>query len=159
MSATTRIDIFISILSDSHLTFTYVATDSFSHLPLKNGCHRRGENKMSFGERLKELIEERKITQRQLAKELNIATTTISGYATNSREPSLETLISFAEYFHVSVDYLIGYSTVRHPAHDVSDQTLDRLLSYYKRLSPDIQELLVDQARVLLKYNSARRGR
>lgn len=112
---------------------------------------------MSFGERLKELMEERSITQRQLAKELNMAPTTLSGYANDNREPSLETLMSFAGYFHVSVDYLIGYSAVRHPAHAVSDQTLDRLLSYYERLSPDIQELLVDQARVLLKYNSTRR--
>ena len=40
---------------------------------------------MSFGERLKQLIEENNITQRQLSKELNIAPTTLSGYANNYR--------------------------------------------------------------------------
>lgn len=112
---------------------------------------------MSFGERLKELIEENHITQRELSRELNIAPTTLSGYANDNREPDFDTLISFADYFHVSVDYLIGYSDIRHPARAVTDQAIDGLLSYYEKLSPDIQELLIDQARVLLKYNSARR--
>lgn len=67
---------------------------------------------MSFGERLKQLIEENNITQRQLSKELNIAPTTLSGYANGYREPDFLTLTLFADYFQVSVDYLIGYSAI-----------------------------------------------
>ena len=114
---------------------------------------------MSFGERLKKLMDEKNITQRQLAKELNMAPTTLSGYANDNREPGFETLISFAEYFQVSVDYLIGYSDISHPARVVSDQTLSRLIYYYGLLSPGSQELLLDQARLLLKYHVARRPR
>ena len=32
-------------------------------------------------------------------------------------------------------------------------QTAERLLYYYEKLSPDIRELLLDEARLLLKYN------
>lgn len=69
---------------------------------------------MSFGERLKQLIEENNLTQRQLSRELNMAPTTLSGYANGYREPDFLTLTMFADYFQVSVDYLIGYSDNPH---------------------------------------------
>ena len=106
---------------------------------------------MSFGERLKQLIEENNITQRQLSKELNIAPTTLSGYANGYREPDFLTLTLFADYFQVSVDYLIGYSD------NPCDRAVERLLYYYEKLSPDGRDLLLDEARLLLKYNRLNR--
>lgn len=59
----------------------------------------------------KRLIEQRKlykITQRQLANYLQIAQPSYIRYENGSSEPSLETLVKIADYFDVSVDYLLG---------------------------------------------------
>ena len=112
---------------------------------------------MSFGERLKQLIEENNITQRQLSKELNIAPTTLSGYANGYREPDFLTLTLFADYFQVSVDYLIGYSDNPCRTQASCDRTVERLLYYYEKLNPDGRDLLLDEARLLLKYNRLNR--
>ena len=65
---------------------------------------------MSFGQRLKQLLREKRISQRQLARDLDMAPTTLSGYANDHRELNFFTLIQFADYFQVSVDYLLGCS-------------------------------------------------
>lgn len=107
---------------------------------------------MTFGQRLKELMEERNMTQRQLSKELNIAVSTINGYANNYREPDYFTLISIAKYFDVSTDYLLGITVVPKRINSNND-TFERLLYYYEKLNPDLQELLLDQAKTLYKHN------
>ena len=58
--------------------------------------------------RLKELRKKRKISQLKLALDLNINQNTISRYENLERQADYETLIKFAEYFNVSVDYLLG---------------------------------------------------
>lgn len=58
--------------------------------------------------RLKELREQRRITQVFLGIELGMSQNTISRYETGSREAGYETLVAFADYFNVSVDYLLG---------------------------------------------------
>lgn len=60
--------------------------------------------------RLKELREERHISQLKLALDLNMNQNTISRYENLERQASYETLILFADYFHVSLDYLLGRS-------------------------------------------------
>ena len=47
-------------------------------------------------------------TQAQLAKELNVSTSTISHYEQGVTPPSLSQLCIFADYFHVNLDYLAG---------------------------------------------------
>ena len=44
---------------------------------------------MSFGDNLRALIEERDITQKELAKKLNIAPSTLGSYVQNVREPDV----------------------------------------------------------------------
>ena len=58
--------------------------------------------------RLKEIRTKRKISQVRLAMDLNMAQNTISRYERGQREADYETLIMFADYFNVSVDYLLG---------------------------------------------------
>ena len=64
---------------------------------------------MSFGENLRTLIEEREITQKELARQLNIAPSTVGSYVQNTREPDFSTLKLIAQYFDVSIDYLLDY--------------------------------------------------
>ena len=56
--------------------------------------------------RLKELRGSK--TQEKIAKELGLARATYSNYENGSREPDQQTLINMANYFNVSVDYLLG---------------------------------------------------
>ena len=58
--------------------------------------------------RLKELRTKRRLSQARLAMELNMSQNTISRYETGEREAGYETLIALADYFGVSVDYLLG---------------------------------------------------
>lgn len=58
--------------------------------------------------RLKELRKSRKISQVKLAMDLNMNQNTISRYETGEREPGVTELILLADYFDVSIDYLVG---------------------------------------------------
>lgn len=58
--------------------------------------------------RLKELRQRNKLTQVELAKALSIGVVTYNRYELGLREPDIETMKILANYFHVSVDYLIG---------------------------------------------------
>ena len=62
--------------------------------------------KMEF--RLKKLRKNRQISQLKLALDLNMNQNTVSRYENLEREADYETLIRFADYFGVSLDYLLG---------------------------------------------------
>ena len=57
--------------------------------------------------RLKELRTLRHITQLKLAMDLNMSRNTIIRYETGEREPGLSELVKIADYFSVSIDYLL----------------------------------------------------
>ncbi len=58
--------------------------------------------------RLKELRKSRGITQVRLALDLNMTQNTVSRYENEVHQADYKTLILFADYFDVSVDYLLG---------------------------------------------------
>ena len=57
--------------------------------------------------RLKELRRARRITQLKLAMDLHMSQNTISRYENNEREPGIRELIQIADYFNISIDYLL----------------------------------------------------
>lgn len=63
---------------------------------------------MNFKTRLKQLRNERGISQRQLAEFLKVAPSTISMYENGQREPNFEVLESLADFFNVDLNYLLG---------------------------------------------------
>ncbi|MDE5728997.1 MAG: helix-turn-helix domain-containing protein [Clostridia bacterium] len=66
----------------------------------------------SFGEKLKELRQEKNIGQIQLAKELGVGKSVISLWELNRCEPTLSNLVKIAEFFGVSIDYLAGLEKI-----------------------------------------------
>lgn len=60
--------------------------------------------------RLKELRKQKNITQLKLAIDLNMNQNTISRYENGEREAGYRELIMIADYFNVSIDYLLGRS-------------------------------------------------
>ena len=63
--------------------------------------------KRSVVMRLKELRKSKKMSQLKLAIELHTSQNTISRYETGEREPGIRELIEIADYFNVSIDYLL----------------------------------------------------
>lgn len=57
--------------------------------------------------RLKEIRKRKGISQLKLAMDLNMSQNTISRYETGEREPGIKELILIADYFNVSIDYLL----------------------------------------------------
>lgn len=65
-----------------------------------------------FATRLKELRNKRNLTQGEFARELGIKRANIAGYESQGKEPTFERLIIIADYFNVSLDYLLGRDEV-----------------------------------------------
>lgn len=63
-----------------------------------------------LGQRLKELREEKELTQKELAQALHLHSVTYLHYEKAQREPPLSVLADMALFFEVSVDYLLGLS-------------------------------------------------
>lgn len=110
---------------------------------------------MKFSTRLENLLEERDMTQKQLATALHIAPSTLNGYLRRDREPDYDTLISLAEYFQVSTDYLLDVTEIRRPyyALDYYDKKEDELLETYRSLGPQEQNYLIKQAHIYHKQD------
>ena len=64
--------------------------------------------KKTFGERLKELRHEKGVGQVELAEKIGVSKGIISLWENGLREPTLSDLLSLAEYFGVTLDYLAG---------------------------------------------------
>ena len=108
---------------------------------------KRGDS-MSFGENLRTLIEERGMTQKELAMQLNIAPSTMGSYVQNTREPDFSTLKMLANYFDVSIDYLLDHFTG-----NAADHREAELLRIFRSLSNDQKNICLEQCRVFVRMN------
>lgn len=66
----------------------------------------------TFGERLKELRKKKNLTQEQLAKTFYLNKSSISRYENDTQIPENELLQNIADYFNVSLDYLVGRTNI-----------------------------------------------
>ena len=63
---------------------------------------------MDFYKRIKDLREEKNLSQTELAKLTGISQSAITKWENRQREPSLDGIIRLAKFFDVSSDYLLG---------------------------------------------------
>ena len=107
---------------------------------------------MTFGQRIKYLRDEKKITQEQLAKAIGVASSTVSLYEIDKRSPDYATLSGLAKFFAVSTDYLLGLSTKR--GEILNRNELIALIGkeYAERLTEETLDLmnLIERARQVL---------
>ena len=86
--------------------------------------------------RLRELRKKRQLNQEGLAQRLNLSRSSISEFESGKRLPNLDTLITIANLFNVSLDYLIGLSDIKPPIgqpikqSDLSPDELKYILKY-----------------------------
>lgn len=63
---------------------------------------------MEFNERLANLLNEKKMSQRELASKININEAAMSKYVNGSRKPRMDILVNIARELNVSVEFLTG---------------------------------------------------
>jgi transcriptional regulator with XRE-family HTH domain len=73
-----------------------------------------------IGERLKLLREEKGLKQLDIAQMLGVSRTTYTQYETGKSEPDLTTVAKLADYFNVSLDYLLGRVSIREPIETIA---------------------------------------
>lgn len=100
-----------------------------------------------FGELLAELRLDRRLTQKELANILYVSDGTISNYENGVHLPDVEKLVSIADFFDVSTDYLLGRcSSPLSP--DVFNEsvlgkkTAGELIQNVKEMNPERQQAL-----------------
>ena len=76
----------------------------------------------SFGEILTSLREERGIYQKELAAILKVSVGTVSNYENNIHFPDQEALLQLADYFGVTVDYLLGRTSYRYSLDTLNEE-------------------------------------
>ncbi len=109
---------------------------------------------MNFGERLRALLDERGMTQRELASRLNIAASTVGSYVQNTREPDFATLRLIAAYFEVSTDYLLCCQSGK-----AAVPQEDELLRIFRALTPEQRDICVEQCRAFLRAGRKEQAR
>lgn len=61
-----------------------------------------------FGDRLRELREEKELMSKDFAKIMNVEPATVTNWEKGKRFPKDDVLLKIADYFNVSIDYLLG---------------------------------------------------
>lgn len=90
---------------------------------------------MEFKDRLLQLRKEKNMSREELAKKLNLSYSAISKYETGARTPDDDIKKKIAEYFNVSLDYLMGVSDIRNPYKEEDEKLsdLDKFLLELKK--------------------------
>lgn len=70
---------------------------------------------MCFAERTKKIRTEKNISQDKLAVAIEYSQSAIALWEAGNREPSVDAVVNFANYFNLSVDYLLGLSNDKQP--------------------------------------------
>ena len=102
-----------------------------------------------FADNLKQLRKEKGMTQTQFASEFNIATGTIAMWETGKRTPDTDTLKKIANYFDVSIDYLLDNE--KNSSNDTEElpEELIILNRNAKNTTPENRKKLLEMAKIM----------
>ena len=89
---------------------------------------------------LKILRQKFDVTQNRLAEAVGVSQQSINKYENHNVEPDIATLIRIAEFFHVSVDYLIGHYIPEDENEFRLTNNEVKLVSQYRQLTMSQQE-------------------
>ena len=104
---------------------------------------------MNFGDILTSLREERGIYQKELAAQLKVSIGTISNYENNIHFPDQEALVQLADYFDVTIDYLLGHTSYRYNPETLiqpltDDLSVADLINIILKFTPQNRASLLD---------------
>lgn len=95
---------------------------------------------------LKTLRKQHNISQQQLANAIGVSQQSINKYENHNIEPDITTLIMMADFFHTSVDYLIGHTNENRPVEPMQAYELNNaeaeLINKYRKLDAEKRKLV-----------------
>lgn len=89
--------------------------------------------------RLKDLREDRDLKQSDVAKILNISQVSYGRYELGISEPTIESLIKLADFYNVSLDYLVGRSKTKENYVLVPEDLFVKLTSVIKEIDSSVK--------------------
>lgn len=112
---------------------------------------------MSFGQNLAALRNEKGIGQKEVALYMNVTVATISNYETDRHFPDAEALCKLADFYGVTVDYMLGRTSFRYDPQQLSrpltdNYTISDLINTSLDLSPKHKRLLAEYIEMLRHY-------
>lgn len=108
-----------------------------------------------FGKKLKLLRERNGLTQEQLANKFNLLKSSISMYENDVRLPNVETIKDFANYFNVSIDYLMDNETKNNIDEELKEkEALKKLLQKTGFMAGD-EDLTDEELERLMEFVNA----
>ncbi|KJS67140.1 MAG: hypothetical protein JL50_08915 [Peptococcaceae bacterium BICA1-7] len=115
---------------------------------------------MNLAKRLKELRESKNLSQRQLAKLLNVAPSTLAMYEVDKREPDFDTLKKIANFFSVTTDYLLGITDTPSRSTTPKTQSVEEqimaILGMYNDLTQEEKKILAEDMADYFEYRRAK---
>lgn len=102
---------------------------------------------------MRDLLDERNLSQKKLADDLNISASAVGNYVRNNREPDFETLKKIARYFRVSTDFLLNYQSGQEFGYEEQ-----KILQIFRSLSEDQKELYIEQGKLLIRCGQKKKG-
>ena len=99
---------------------------------------------MNIGARIKYLLDEADMSQRELAEILHISPSTLNGYIKKGKEPDFDMLIRLANYFNTTTDYLLGRANLRTSPDQPINPEEGRLLGIYRLLPPQQKQIILE---------------
>lgn len=110
---------------------------------------------MEIGQRFIELRKQKNLTQEDISQQLNLTRSAISLWESNKRKPDADTLVQLADFYDVSVDYLLCRENSCQTIYPDSAYALTtkekNLLSTFKQLNKDNQDIVIGKTKDLLR--------
>lgn len=97
---------------------------------------------------LKTLRQQKGVSQQLLADFVLVSQQSINKYENHKVEPDIDTIVKIADYFDVSVDYLIGRTDVKHSAEKLNYNDLNisesKMINKFRALNDNQKECIIN---------------
>ncbi|MDE6087523.1 MAG: helix-turn-helix domain-containing protein [Oscillospiraceae bacterium] len=94
-----------------------------------------------LGEQIKKLRTQKKLTQQQLADYLHISPSAVGMWEKNYNEPDVKRLEELADFFGVTVDYLLGRETTT----PIKEKTIEDTIQKLEEVTEQLKHIFRDQ--------------
>jgi len=95
---------------------------------------------IKFGDRLRDLRREKDMMQSEFGEIFGLSPSAIGSYERGEREPTIELIIAFAEFFGVSLDYMLGRAEERMSVSEYINSRNIQLCDVFRKYTVSIDE-------------------
>ncbi len=100
--------------------------------------------------KIKELRLSKGVSQQKVADFLNVSQQAYANYESGKRKPEYDLLLRLADFFDVSVDYILGRTDTKKAPASKRDEREEEFVEMFKHLNPEQQDLVIAQLKGIL---------